>query len=159
MEREIYEEKFFNVKNEILDEIRGIVPEGSVHYFNEKFFVHFVDGEVATTEICAAVEVDHSEMVIFHTRPEGCDTTEMINGQNVLNFDENSFLDILDHLKKESKRKFVVRVSGSYSRCFEIEACTYEEALAEAKEDWLINPLIWSDANGEDWDDFTSANL
>ncbi len=61
--------------------------------------------------------------------------------------------------KKNEKRKFVVRVSGSYSRCFEIEACTYEEALAEAKEDWLINPLIWSDANGEDWDDFTSLSL
>ena len=57
MERKDYADKFRDIKNEILNEIRELVPRASAHHFNEKFYVHYIEGEVATTEICSAVEV------------------------------------------------------------------------------------------------------
>ena len=52
MERKDYAEKFMEIKNEILKDIRKMLPFDSAHHFAEKFYVHYVEGEVATTEIC-----------------------------------------------------------------------------------------------------------
>jgi hypothetical protein len=244
MERKDYAEKFMEIKNEILKEIRKMIPFESAHHFEEKFYVHYVEGEVATTEICSAVEVWSDGMVVFIVKPENADKEEVIEGETVFMYDPESFLDILDHLKKEvrekklnhlrdivkrhnglsfdggfiiniderdtaknecaivencrlvglrlttdgklgivnlfdgetftneesalldedidklityvecqTKQKFVVRVSGSFSRTFEIEANNFDEALAEAKKDWEINPLCFEDSNGENWEE------
>lgn len=241
MERKDYAEKFMEIKNEILKEIRELVPRDSAHHFAEKFYIHYVEGEVATTEICSAVEVWSDGMVVFIVKSENADKEEVIEGETVFMYDPESFLDILDNLKTDirekklshlreivkknegsvdfdgtfdftihnggddyicqltalritkdgrlevddtcdgdrftnpeeelsdkdldkliayveskTKRKFVVRVSGSFSRTFDIEAFSYEEALAEAKKDWENNPLYYGDSNGEDWEDYTS---
>ena len=237
MERKDYAEKFMEIKNEILKEIRKMLPFDSSHHFAEKFYVHYVEGEVATTEICSAVEVWSDGMVVFIVKPENAEE-EVIEGETVFMYDPESFLDILDHLKKDirekklshlreivkkhegsvdfdgtfdfiihngdddyicqltalriakdgrlevddicdgdkftnpeeelsdkdldklidyveskTKQKFVVRVSGSFSRTFEIEANNFDEALAEAKKDWEINPLYFEDSNGENWEE------
>ncbi len=247
MERKDYADKFRDIKNEILKEIRELVPRDSAHHFSENFYVHYVEGEVATTEICSAVEVWSDDMVVFIVKPGNADKEEVIEGETVFMYDPESFLDILDHLKKDirekklshlreivkkhggsidfdghflmnieerdecanvcgiaegrrllslgltsdgtlavhnkfsddesineessllsedldkliayvesqTKRKFVVRVSGSFSRTFEIEANNFDEALAEAKKEWEVRPLYFEDSNGEDWDDWT----
>lgn len=247
MERKDYAEKFMEIKNEILKEIRKMLPFDSAHHFAEKFYVHYVEGEVATTEVCTALEINGRGMIIFHVIND-VGKKEKIDGEDVYAFDPESFLDILDHLKKEvrekklahlrdivkrhnglsfdggfniniderdtannecaivencrlvglrlttdgklgivnlsdgetftneesalldedidklityvecqTKQKFVIRVSGSFSRTFDIEAENYEEALAMAKNDWEINPLCFDDSNGEDWEDYTSC--
>ena len=245
MERKDYAEKFQQVKNEILEEIRKLIPCNNVHRFKETFYIHYVNGEVATTEICKAVNVWSDGMVVFIVDSETHDEV-VIEADEVFRYEPESFLDILDHLKKEVRekkldiirellknnggsidvkenfeflcadegdknnlshsllkgvsldndkilvktiwkedsspyhynedcitdeeldnvitclktqvqQKFVIRVSGSYSRTFDIEASTYEEALAEAKKDWEINPLCFDDSNGEDWEDYTSV--
>ena len=246
MERQDYADKFRDIKNEILKEIRELVPRDSAHHFSENFYVHYIEGEVATTEICSAVEVWSDGMVVFIVHRDTTAKDEVIEGETVFGYDSDSFLDILDYLKKDlrekklqhlrdivkrhnglsfdggfiiniderdtannecaivencrlvglrlttdgklgivnlfdgetftneesalldedidklityvecqTKRKFVVRVSGSFSRTFEVEANNFDEALAEAKKDWEVNPLIQEDVNGEDWDDWT----
>lgn len=248
MERKDYAEKFSDIKNEILGEIRALIPVETRHDFKEKFYVHYIDGEVATTEICTAVEVQATSMVTFYVYTETSAREEGIDGELVFQYDSDSFLDILDHLQKDirekklshlrdivkrhnglsfdggyiiniderdtahnecaivencrlvglrlttdgklgivnlfegetftneesalldedidklityvecqTKRKFVVRVSGSFSRTFEIEANNFDEALADAKKDWEINPLRFDDSNGEYWEDCTSV--
>ena len=236
MERKDYAEKFMEIKNEISLE--------SAHHFAEKFYVHYVEGEVATTEICSAVEVWSDGMVVFIVKPENADKEEVIEGETVFMYDPESFLDILDHLNKDIRekklgiirkllkenggsidikdkyeflcadegdkntlshsylkgveidgekilvktiwkedgkrydyhehcltndelngiidclrkntyREFVVRVSGSFSRTFDINASSFEEALALAKKQWEETPLYSGDSNGEDWDDYT----
>ena len=250
MERKDYADKFRDIKNEILNEIRELVPRDSAHHFSEKFYVHYVEGEVATTEICSAVEVWSDGMVVFIVKPEYVDKDEVIEGETVFGYDSNSFLDILGNLKKDIRekklshlrelvkknggkinfdgsfgfhsivdgkyvageksfitcieldktfenrvyldcnfsgeaieeqeeqipldeldnliayvrektyRKFIIRVSGSFSRTFDIEASTYEEALEFAKTEWKEDaPLCPDDSNGEDWEDYTSAAL
>ena len=245
MERKDYAQKFQQVKNEILEEIRKLIPCNNVHKFKETFYIHYVNGKVATTEICKAVEVWSNGMVVFIVNSVPNDA-EVVECEDVFQYDPGSFLDILGHLKKEVrekklsvlrelvkknggkinfdgsfgfhsivdgdhvageksfltcieldntyenrvyldcnfygekveeqeenipldeldsfivyvksqiKQKFVIRVSGSYSRTFDIEASSYEEALAEAKKDWEINPLCFDDSNGETWEDYTS---
>ena len=245
MERKDYADKFRDIKNEILNEIRELVPRDSAHHFSENFYVHYIEGEVATTETCSAVEHWSDGMIVFIVHRDTTAKDEVIEGETVFGYDSDSFLDILDHLQKEvrekkldiirellknnggsidvkenfeflcadegdkntlshsllkgvsldndkilvktiwkedssqydynedcitneeldnvitclksqTNQKFVIRVSGSYSRTFDIEASTYEEALAEAKKDWEINPLCFDDSNGEDWEDYTS---
>lgn len=246
MERKDYAEKFMAIKNDILQEIVKILGTGKKHNFKKTFYIHYSDGEVFNTEVCAAVEVNDYGDVSFHII-DCVHESDVIGGDLVFAYDSNSYLDILDNLKKEvrekklnhlrdivkrhnglsfdggfviniderdtaknecaivencrlvglrlttdgklgivnlfdgetftneesalldedidklityvecqTKRKFVVRVSGSFSRTFDIEAETYEEALAEAKKDWENNPLYYGDSNGEDWEDYTS---
>lgn len=242
MESNDYAKRILDIKNEIVEEIRKLVPEDSAHRFSDKFYVHYIEGEVATTEVCSAVEVWCGGMVVFivnHLKEFAKE--EVIEGEAIYRYEPESFLDILDHLRKEvrekklshlreivrkhegsvdfdgtfdfiihnsgddyicqltalriakdgklevddtcdgdkftnpeeelsdkdldnliayveskTKQKFVVRVSGSFSRTFEIEANNFEEALAEAKKEWEVRPLYFEDSNGEDWDDWTN---
>lgn len=244
MERKDYELQISEMKNEILQEIKDILGNRHRHDFREKFYVHYTEGEVATTEIFHAVEITEFGMVTFVTFRESSAIEEKTEGQEIFYFGIETFIDILYNLKRELreeklshlrdlvrkngwkidfdgsfgfnslvdenhvageksmvtcieldnstgkriyldcnmsgeimeeqeenipfdqldaliayvesqiKRKFTIRVSGSFSRTFEIEASSYEDALAEAKKDWLVNPLCYNDSNGENWDGY-----
>lgn len=104
MERKDYADKFRDIKNEILNEIRALVPIDSAHYFTKDFYVHCIEGEVATTEICSAVEVWDGGMVVFIVQREGSTQDEPIEGEAVFGYDSNSFLDILSHLKQDMRK-------------------------------------------------------
>lgn len=245
MERKDYELQISEVKNEILQEIKDILGNRNRHDFREKFYVHYIEGDFATTEIFRAVEITEIGMVTFVTFSELSGIEGKTEGEVVFHFDPWSFIDILDNLKRElreeklshlrdiikrnggrvifdgsfgfnslvadnhvageksmitcielddtdenrvyldckmsdvttitekeenipfdqldsliayvesqTKKKFTFRVSGSFSRCFDIEAATYEEAERLAKEEWRSNPLCYADSNGEDWDGY-----
>ena len=104
MERKDYAEKFRDIKDEILDEIRGILGNGEKHYFKETFFVHYVEGEVATTEVCSALEISEKGMVVFHVINSVQDVKK-IEAHSVYAYDPESFLDILEHLQKDIREK------------------------------------------------------
>lgn len=238
MERKDYAQKFLDIKNEIVKEIKKLVPEDSAHKFNESFYVHFIEGEVATTEVCTAVEVWCGGMVVFIINDRTSIKNEVtIEGEDIFKYDPDSFLDILDHLRKDVRekklkaiidivkrnggevkcldrdffihnkeevdrcklerlrlddggsliientfngelydddgtslsldeidlvltaakelttKKFSIYVHGSYGRVFDdIEAETYEEALAIAQKMWDAQPLNREDSDGEDWE-------
>lgn len=246
MESNDYAKRILDIKNEIVEEIRKLVPEDSAHRFSDKFYVHYIEGEVATTEVCSAVEVWCGGMVVFivnHLKEFAKE--EVIEGEAIYRYEPDSFLDILDHLKKEVRekklaqlqeivkkhdgklsfdgffefvcddtednskanlshsdliglelkddgklyvltrwhedgeqygynqdciideeidrmldyvketctKKFSIYVHGSYGRVFDdIEAETYEEALAIAQKMWDKEPLNKEDSDGEDWE-------
>lgn len=105
MERKDYADKFRDIKNEILKEIRKLVPRDSAHHFSEKFYVHYIEGEVATTEICSAVEHWSGGMIVFIVNRDTTAKDEVIEDETVFGYDSDSFLDILDHLKKDIREK------------------------------------------------------
>lgn len=243
MERKDYAQKFHDIKNDILLEIRSLVPEDTAHHFSEKFYVHYVEGEVATTEICTAVEVWCGGMVVFIVHRDTTAKDEVIEGESVFMYDPDSFLDILDHLKKDLRekklayirdivkkhngriefdnkfrftgfdgdsecefvgllslslkedgklniedewqdgiydnsenfipdseldrfieyvkektmKKFSIYVHGCFGRVFDdIEADSYEDALAIAKKMWEEKPLNKEDSDGENWEPWKS---
>ena len=92
MERKDYAEKFLAVKNEILEEIRKILGNDQKHEFKETFYIHYVEGEVATTEICNAIEIDKEGMVIFNVVTESL-KKEKIEAETVFMYDPESFLE------------------------------------------------------------------
>lgn len=104
MESNDYAKRIRDIKNEILGEIRKLIPEDSAHSFEDTFYVHYVEGEVATTEICHAVEVWHGGVVVFIVSEPNL-TENVVEGDKVYQYDSNSFLDILDHLRKEVREK------------------------------------------------------
>ena len=102
MEIKDYQKKVSDLKNEILDEIRKILPIDSRHKFKEPFFVHFIDGEMAKTEICLAVELWSDETVVFCvSKNENATIDEEEIVEAVYNYDTGSFVDILSNLRRD----------------------------------------------------------
>ena len=115
METKDYAEKINGFKNEILSEIRELLGENGTHEFKEPFFVHYIEGETASTETCLAVKVQEDGMVAFYTTLES-DVTSLedamaIDGEIVFNYEPQSFFDIIDNLKKEIKADLLKEIS------------------------------------------------
>lgn len=105
MERKDYAKKFRTVKNDILDEIRTILGKNAKHEFSDPFFIHYVDGDVATNEECVRIEIDHDGMVTIVYRLQGDTETFITGGESVFNYSCDSFIDFLFRLKKELREK------------------------------------------------------
>jgi hypothetical protein len=94
----------YDLKCEVLKEIRKVLPKG-IHYYSQPFFIHYVEGEVANTEICKAVEVagDECQMVKIHHQSEGYGAEDMdvTDGEEIMQYETQSFADILGNLKAE----------------------------------------------------------
>ena len=146
MERKDYAERIMNVKNDILNEIRNILGYGCKHDFTQTFFVHYVEGETATTEECTAVETDNDGMVIFHVNNVALET-EKIEGETVFTYDPESFLDILDNLKKEVREKkltvlrdLIIMNGGkiSFNGSFTFSGCSEGDNVADCEDTKLL---------------------
>lgn len=104
MERTDIIKRVYDLKCEVLKEIRKVLPKG-IHYYSQPFFIHYVEGEVANTEICKAVEVaaDECQMVKIHHQSEGYGAEDMdvTDGEEIMQYETQSFADILGNLKAE----------------------------------------------------------
>lgn len=137
MERKDYLERIMDVKNDILGEIREILGEGNTHYYADPFYVHYVDGEVAATEICTAVEVEKSGSIIFHVRPEDEKETEMVCGESVFEYEPDSFMDILFHLKREVREEKLAQlrkvVKENECECVHLDGSFFANILSNGQ--------------------------
>ena len=238
MEIKDFAERVIEIKNDIISNIKELIPN-SGHRFKRPFYVHYIEAETATTEVCHSVDTLHGGALSIDVARESDEIepdTETIEGEMVLYFDTGSLIDIYNNLwkelreeklsrlrelvahngkkisfdgsfkfdgidcgeyienchldeielvdgaltfkntfgddqydndesfveysfldemiayvEKQTSKKYTVQVSGSFSRVWEIEASTYQEAIRKAKNDWMENPLYDGDVNGEDW--------
>lgn len=108
MERTDIIKSVYDLKCEVLKEIRKVLPNGT-HYFVQPFYIHYIEGEVATTEVCKAIEVcaAESQMVKVHHQSEGygAEDIDITDGEEVMQYEPQSFADILGNLKKEIRGK------------------------------------------------------
>lgn len=108
-----YAERVMEIKNEILKEIRELLGCDKRHAFKDKFFVHYVEGEVAATDICHAVEVWFEGGIVFCVSKDEnteFDKEEVIEAPMIFNYDVGSFIDILDRLKKELREEKLAKL-------------------------------------------------
>lgn len=147
MERKDYEEKFRTVKNDILDEIRKILGYNETHNFSDPFFIHYVEGEVATTEECVGIEVDSDGMVIVVYRMQGDFETSTTEGDSVFNYSCDSFIDFIDNLKKEVRerkltvlRDLIIMNGGkiSFNGSFTFSGCSEGDNVADCEDTKLL---------------------
>lgn len=142
------------IREKKLSHLRDIVAKSGNKISFDGYFWYkpSLDGEVYDTKLIGLSL--NSERVL---------AIENITKGEIFSDSENTIPDdeldrIIDYVESHTKRKFVVRVSGSYSRTFEIEAANFEEALEFAKTEWKEDaPLCPDDSNGEDWEDYTSV--
>ena len=108
MERTDIIKSVYDLKCEVLKEIRKVLPNG-IHQFVQPFYIHYIEGDVATTEVCRAIEVCAAEnqMVRVHHQSEGygAEDIDITDGEEVFNYEPNSFADILGNLKAEIRGK------------------------------------------------------
>ncbi len=144
MDKKDYEEKFNEVKNEILSEIRKLIPVGQAHCFRNTFYIHFIDCDVATTELCAGVGVE-AETVVFYSKVNK--EIEKSRCERLFLFDSNSFIDILDALKTEILedkilvlREIVKTVGGSidFDGEFKFNCCDAEDGKSDISHSKLV---------------------
>lgn len=110
-----FKDNIHKQKNEVLDAIRELLPKG-VHYYNEPFFIHYVEGEVANTEICVAIEVSEEDalMVRVHHKSEGYgeDDVDVTDGMEIYNYEPNSFADIFTNLRRDLRNKKLTEIKN-----------------------------------------------
>ena len=174
MERKDYENKVREIKNEILNEIRNLIPD-TRHEFKDKFFCHYVDGEVATTEICKAIEVYNNNMVVIIVSKETADgisgDSETIEGEELFNFEPNTFIDILDNLKEDlrkekiSKLREIVKNAGGrvnfdgkftfngIDSGYDIDNCSLQ-GLGQLDNGELLVDVMWNGDKYENYEHF-----
>ena len=108
MERTDIVKSVYDLKCEVLKEIRKVLPNGT-HHFVQPFYIHYIEGEVATTEVCKAIEVCAAEnqMVKVHHQSEGygAEDIDITDGEEVMRYEPQSFADILGNLKAEIRGK------------------------------------------------------
>lgn len=107
-----YAERVMEIKSEILKEIRELLPDGETHKFENTFYVHYVSGEVATTEVCMAVTNDCGS-IGFNVAPDDvvADVTDnFVDGVDIFNFEPNTFMDVLENLRKELREKKLAKL-------------------------------------------------
>ena len=108
MERTDIIKSVWDLKCEVLKEIRKVLPNGT-HQFVQPFYIHYIEGEVATTEVCKAIEVcaAESQMVKVHHQSEGygAEDIDITDGEEVMQYEPQSFADILGNLKAEIRGK------------------------------------------------------
>jgi hypothetical protein len=113
MDRNFINKYVYDLKCNILNEIRNELPNG-IHFFKEPFFIHYIEGEVATTEICVAVEVSQSEcqMVKIHHKSEGYGMydKDITDGEEVLCYTIESLADVLFNLKSDYRKNKLSKI-------------------------------------------------
>lgn len=105
MEKIEFMESVEKLKLEVLEEIRKILPNGS-HNFSEPFYIHYIDGEVATTDVCESIEVQNGEVKIYYNKEAFFGSVgDFTCGEQVLQYDTQSFADILGYLKNDIRKE------------------------------------------------------
>lgn len=108
-----YEERLKSLKEDILSEINENLDCDEKFYFNDSFFIHYIEGECATTEYARGVFLDETACVGFivskalSTPVELC---EHVNDVSIFGYDTHTFIDFLENLRKEraERRKGII---------------------------------------------------
>lgn len=104
-----YAERVIELKNEIVNEIREIVPVNTeIHFTDDEFYVHYVDGEIATTEICKSVAVS-GQMVSILVKTEMGEQS-VIDESTIFGYETDSLIDLLDHTKKAVRKEKIAKL-------------------------------------------------
>jgi len=133
-----------SVKRDMLDEIRGIVASnGGRIEFKDSHPFQFEGCNDCFSNLTALYVEDGDGEIIIESE---CKGAVYSNGFEDLVAIKDWQL-ILEYARE--KKKFTVRVTGSYSRDIEVEACSKEEAIVKAQEVWKNEPLCREDCNVE----------
>lgn len=155
--RENYEEKVRNFKQGIICEIVETLKKEKMEYymFNESFFIHFVEGEVAATEYMSSISIESGELSFNVIDLNG--ELEVIDDEIILlSYDTQTFIDTLcnleDELRKNKLKELYQLVAGTggyiYMGGFQMAGKTHLNGLY-IKDGKLRTKLLIDGVDGE----------
>jgi hypothetical protein len=99
-----------DTKANLIDNIReAIAPEG-YHEFKTRVYIHFIEGEVATTELCVGLEyVESEERFFFISKSTQCNVEISTSRREteLMGYDVGSLVDIYTTLIGEIREKLI----------------------------------------------------
>lgn len=112
MEIKDFAERVIEIKNDVISNIKELIPN-SGHRFKRPFYVHYIEAETATTEVCHSVDTLHGGALSIDVARESDEIepdTETIEGEMVLYFDTGSLIDIYNNLWEELREEKLSRL-------------------------------------------------
>lgn len=116
MDRKIYTDyitKYNSLKLEVIENISELIEKEKYHRFVDTFFTHFVEGEVATTEMCTAIEYSESEGRFFIVTSNGYEETS-ISENDAMGYEFESLLDIYTRLVYELREERIKKIKSIF---------------------------------------------
>ena len=151
METKNYRELAKEMKADIIKEVTALLERDTRHKFSDPFYIHYVEGEVATTEVCHAIEKwsDGTIALCVSKDPNTSRNDEevMTSLNQLFCYDINSFVDILENLKKDLslKKKFIITAKETYMRTYEVTADNLEQAIQKVNVEMEAIPYFDKD--------------
>lgn len=87
------------LRRAIVTDIRGLLHGDPRHDFKDPFIIHWIDGDVATTETAVAIGISGMNLVIYSSVEDGYDTPT----DDPFGYDIDSLILIYENLKSDLK--------------------------------------------------------
>ena len=97
-----FETRAIELKNEIINEIRSLLVEGKKVEFTDTFYIHYIEGELATIEVCKSVMMNNQAISLMVKSGIG---DEKVTESEMHGYDTDSLLDILKNTKEEVRKQ------------------------------------------------------
>ena len=113
MDRKIYDDyitKYNSLKLEVIENISELIEKEEYHRFVDPFFIHFVEGEVATTEECTAIECSKGKLFIATRVTNNGRVEETISETDAMGYEFESLLDIYTRLVYELRDERIEKI-------------------------------------------------
>lgn len=118
MDRKIYDDyitKYNSLKLEVIENISEILEKEECHRFVDPFFIHFVDGEVATTEECTEIECSKGKLFIATRVTNNGSAEETISEIDAMGYEFESLLDIYTRLVYELREERIEKIKSIFA--------------------------------------------
>lgn len=138
-------------RQEIIDELSMIVSKngGFINFDDEDFTFVGDDGSDVSRFVCDSTLVS---MVILNGTLHIEDKFDGETFDNFMSYVPDFELErLLEYVKQKTYKQFKIRASAYFSRDFEVEANSYEEAVEKAKAELKANPWEEADNNGTEF--------
>lgn len=118
MDRKIYTDyitKYNSLKLEVIENISEIIEKEECHRFVDPFFIHFVEGEVATTEECTEIECSKGKLFIATRVTNNGRVDETISETDAMGYEFESLLDIYTRLVYELREERIEKIKSIFA--------------------------------------------
>lgn len=107
-----YNSKMATLKKDVIDSIGELMEKAVYHKFKSRVYIHYIEGEVATTELCTALESNEGGGFHFITESVGgsmCITTAD-SMERLMDYDFTSIVNMYETLTEELREEKIAEI-------------------------------------------------
>ena len=108
-----YNSRMASLKKEVIDSIGELMEKAVHHKFKSRVYIHYIEGEVATTELCTALETYSGGGFGFITESAGLPDVQITTSQgseHLMGYDFESIVSIYEKLTDELRKEKIAEI-------------------------------------------------